>query len=339
MKQNERIYYMDNIKAFLIFLVVIGHVIDLSAYPSDFTRFIYFAIYYFHMPMFIFIMGYFSKNTEKCRDEAFQRYLIPYLVMVILSFLFGKLTGTIDEQSRGLFRIFSPMVGCWFLWATYVWKVLIHDLKKIKGILVLSLAAGLLVGFSHEFGYKFSLSRIVVFLFFFMWGYAMKQEQLDKLRKIPKVIPMIGILISVIVIYYLSVVKYIPVESVLGRLYYRDTNSWEDCIYRMAYYLIASILILACLCLARNKNNKFTVIGESTFYIYFFHLYFVKLIEKYCSNVTLFQENYWCYFGFVLITSIVITYLLSRKFVKELYNKGMGLLWQILTISSLDKEK
>lgn len=58
-----RNYKYDNLKALLIFLVVFGHVLE--SVPGEYRRIIYLTIYTFHMPMFIYISGYFSKTTVK----------------------------------------------------------------------------------------------------------------------------------------------------------------------------------------------------------------------------------------------------------------------------------
>ena len=52
-------------------------------------------IYLFHMPMFAFITGYFTKNTEKARNSAVRNVLVPYifwqLLYIITALLFIRL--------------------------------------------------------------------------------------------------------------------------------------------------------------------------------------------------------------------------------------------------------
>ena len=52
----ERDYQFDNIRLLLIFFVVFGHLLESFAIGSLLYRF----IYSFHMPVFIFINGYFD---------------------------------------------------------------------------------------------------------------------------------------------------------------------------------------------------------------------------------------------------------------------------------------
>ena len=59
---NKR-HFIDNIKVVLIFLVVFGHLIERYIDTSDTLMAIYMFIYIFHMPLFIYISGYLSKNV------------------------------------------------------------------------------------------------------------------------------------------------------------------------------------------------------------------------------------------------------------------------------------
>ncbi|MBD9869281.1 acyltransferase, partial [Enterococcus faecalis] len=50
MENDKRIYKWDNVKLFLIFLVIFGHILDREASPSRLMETINFWIYSFHMP-------------------------------------------------------------------------------------------------------------------------------------------------------------------------------------------------------------------------------------------------------------------------------------------------
>ena len=77
---DTRDYYLDNVKVILIFLVIFGHLVDKFADKNTIYNILYIVIYSFHMPLFIFVSGYFSKNVDKSRENAFVGCLVPYLI-------------------------------------------------------------------------------------------------------------------------------------------------------------------------------------------------------------------------------------------------------------------
>jgi fucose 4-O-acetylase-like acetyltransferase len=329
MEKKQRIYFFDNLKAILILLVVIGHMIDLGSYKSDFIRFTYFFIYYFHMPLFIFITGYFSKNTIKCREQVFDRFFIPYVILVVLSYLQIRFLLPVEEGIPG-FRVLSPPSSLWFILALVIWKYLLHDLVKIRFVLFFSLIGGLLVGFSHEFRSILALGRIGVFTFFFLLGYYTKIEHIERIRKIPKLISAASILVIGYIVYYLSCIKEIKLGNVLCNTHYDDNFSMEGFFYRGVYYIIATVMIIICINLASNKKTIITTVGQRTFTIYYFHMFFVRFIESYGDNITIFKENAGVYFLFVVVSSLLIVGLLNLKCVQTLYDKGVNLIKRLI---------
>ena len=65
MTEKVRDPYFDNAKLLLIFLVIFGHLIQ--PFVEDYSQIedLYYLIYTFHMPGFILISGYFSKNIRR----------------------------------------------------------------------------------------------------------------------------------------------------------------------------------------------------------------------------------------------------------------------------------
>ena len=61
MKQRD--YLFDNYKAFLIILVVVGHFIELTSEDNNLLIAMKWIIFSFHMPAFVFISGYFSRES------------------------------------------------------------------------------------------------------------------------------------------------------------------------------------------------------------------------------------------------------------------------------------
>ena len=87
--QKTRDPFFDNAKFVLITLVVIGHAYTSLRHHSEFVKTAYLLIYSFHMPLFILISGYFTKNYNKAGylQKTIATVLIPYFIFeVIYSF-------------------------------------------------------------------------------------------------------------------------------------------------------------------------------------------------------------------------------------------------------------
>lgn len=81
LKTQNRNYLIDNSKGLLIFLVVLGHSLEFIRKDYEVARLLYVFIYEFHMPVFVFISGYLSKNVEKGRRNAVRNFLTPFFTI------------------------------------------------------------------------------------------------------------------------------------------------------------------------------------------------------------------------------------------------------------------
>ena len=82
MKVKERSPLFDNMKMVLIILVVFGHALEEISLEHEYGI-IRACIYSFHMPVFIFISGYFSGGGAHANAKILLLivgYLISYLI-------------------------------------------------------------------------------------------------------------------------------------------------------------------------------------------------------------------------------------------------------------------
>lgn len=126
MKTKNRNYLIDNSKGLLIFLVVLGHSLEFIRKDYEVARLLYVFIYEFHMPVFVFISGYLSKNVEKGRRNAVRNFLTPFLLFNIIwnlitlvgpLFLRGEFTELPSEQA---FSFFTPGWALWYIFAMFL---------------------------------------------------------------------------------------------------------------------------------------------------------------------------------------------------------------------------
>lgn len=83
MSTKSRNYFLDNYKALLILLVVMGHFIEPCHTNNPVLESLKWIIFSFHMPAFIFISGFFSKRAMSL-EKLIQKLVIPYFVYELL---------------------------------------------------------------------------------------------------------------------------------------------------------------------------------------------------------------------------------------------------------------
>ena len=78
---ESRIAYWDTLKGGLMLLVVLGHFLYNFQEGHKFINYLVDSIYMFHMPVFVFISGYFSKSEHSRSKEALMRLAVAYLLI------------------------------------------------------------------------------------------------------------------------------------------------------------------------------------------------------------------------------------------------------------------
>lgn len=206
--KNGRIYYFDNLKMILILLVVFGHFIEKS--KSDIARSAFLFIYSFHMPLFIFISGYFSrKSIDKKDKNKIINFFSLYLILKIIFFIIDKFI----YKREISFSLFTTDWLEWYLFAMGSWyliSILLKDVNK-KYILIFNIILSLIIGYDKCIGDLYCLSRIIVFYPFFVLGSIISKERMWKFtnNKVMKYIA--AIFFFAIIVLYIRYIKDIEV--------------------------------------------------------------------------------------------------------------------------------
>lgn len=169
---SNRVSYWDNAKGILICLVVFGHF--LYAYQDNLSVYtIVSMIYFFHMPAFILISGYFSKDGKSTTARSIGKLAVAYIIFNTAMMIYAI---TVD---RSLLTLIQPYNSFWYLLALIVWRLTIKSLAKIRGIFAVSVIAALLIGFWSEISNIFALSRVICFFPFFLIGYKLSVDKVN----------------------------------------------------------------------------------------------------------------------------------------------------------------
>ena len=190
---NRRIYRYDNVKALLIFLVVLGHMTTDYVSDAHLVRWTTLWIYSFHMPAFIFISGLVHKHyiteeraasgvkgeTRMRWDKVLGYFLCGYGLKVFLQF-----TRTLMGQHPLWHWIQEPGIP-WYLFVMAEYEMLFYLMgridgkvkpwRMITGAFVLSAA----VGYFPAIDDTFCLSRMINFLPIYMTGYYLDMKKFN----------------------------------------------------------------------------------------------------------------------------------------------------------------
>ncbi|MDM0469065.1 acyltransferase family protein [Clostridium perfringens] len=342
LKTQNRNYLIDNSKGLLIFLVVLGHSLEFIRKDYEVARLLYVFIYEFHMPVFVFISGYLSKNVEKGRRNAVRNFLTPFLLFNIIwnlitlvgpLFLRGEFTELPSEQA---FSFFTPGWALWYIFAMFLWKILLPDLLKFKNIFILSIIAGIFVKLSGEFGSYMALSRTITFAPFFLAGYYSSEEKLKRFRKftrfnilnkVPSIlILIIGVLIALIFVNYSNIAD----EFFWADRSYSNFNIeiFTGILLYIAVYIIGFAFVYVFINLMPENQTFLSKIGKNTLSVYFLHTYFIGSI---LGLTSLMSSNYGKLLA-LIVGSLIVTFILSRDGVARFFNKFLNKFNRLLFI-------
>ena len=273
--KSTRNYLFDNIKAFLILFVIYGHIIERYIHVDNYLMMIYVAIYSFHMPLFVFISGYFTKYSLISKRKAFRHILIPYLILntilqIYMYFISGKL-------------YLNPVMPGWTLWyllSLFFWRYFLKYITIIKNIylnILISIILGISISFIQRNNNILSFSRTISFLPYFLIGYYTEESIITKIMMIPKITSLISIvtLMSLLCFTFLFFSLDFRVLYLTGSFQSYDLAPLTGIALRLLLYLYSFIISIFFINLTPNSNNALSRIGENTAIYYIFHVYLV----------------------------------------------------------------
>ena len=257
----------DNLKCLLIFLVVFGHMLEPQTGGG--VNFLYLNIYSFHMPAFIFVSGWFSRNSTW--KKTVTKVLLPYLVFQVIYLLYAGLP----------VQFYSPYWILWYLFALFVWRLflpLVRLRKPIASVLwPVAVVASLLCGYTDKVGYDFALSRVLVFLPYFLLGYCLAEHReglLDKVRTLPSRILSLGAVLICAGFFYHARFVF-QRQWTFGAFTYEFTGSSPK--IRLLLLGIALLWIWFLLAwMPERPVPLLAAVGRNTLFVYLLHG-FVKL--------------------------------------------------------------
>ena len=283
---QKRLYYFDNVKCVLIILVVVGHILDLTVVADHRMAKAAFAfIYSFHMPLFIFVTGLFTRIEKLTKEKVLHR--VCYFVLLGFAAKLLNLIAPAVYAKPIQFSLLADSNLPWYMFAIAAYYTLAFLLRHFDARIVLgaSLVLGLFVGYDSSIGDFLYLSRIIVFFPFFWLGVMLGPEHVERVsKKVP--FRIVGILV-IALFALVCVLRTADIYAYRGL--FTGRNSFEavssaiagcSWLNRLLAYCVSAMASVGVLALIPHfKCPVFTTVGERTLQIYLLHFPIIMLLK------------------------------------------------------------
>ncbi|MCR5704141.1 MAG: acyltransferase family protein [Eubacterium sp.] len=325
--KEERIYYWDNLKCFLIFLVVFGHVLLPFRMNGICFKKICVFIYFFHMPAFVFISGFFAKNYMK-KDVPDIRKLNGFLILYVAYETLIAVEQTLINGVALDIPLFRPSGSPWYLLTMFMWYLIIPIFAKIKPVfgMIISILMGLGIGFIEYFDAFFAGSRMFVFFPFFLLGFYVNPGIVEKITnwkvKIVAALLLVGSVF--LFLWKWELIKKNELMIYGSSDYYRSPQGpvepWGNLIFRLVWYVIVTLIIFGIMSLIPKKKFSFSYVGSRTLPIYFLHVPIREALMICYRKNMIHLENEYIMIVFQFLLSIGLVAILSGNTLNKFFN-------------------
>ena len=321
-------YWYDNVKAFLIISVVVGHFASGGTgggfgIEGDWVFLLKKFIYVYHMPVFMMVSGRFAKSRINNDDwpKVISKVLVPYITCQIMMLIVCCVAK--DAILAKNFTFLNPLYGMWYMLNVAVYTIFTAKVKDKKWLFAASLAAALLVGFSLSILYG-GFHRMVCYYPFFLFGYYTSGIKFDFCKK-----PWFRVLAVVMFVAFLAYVFLRGSEinySLLSmnKSYWYIGRATKDSVFRVfinavGRYIVAFVFFFIILGIMPTKKTFFSDVGKYSLYVYVLHLYIVILLRNVDTKYGILShiDQNW-QMVLYLFMSVVLCFVLISKPVRKL---------------------
>ena len=313
---EKRIYSFDTLKFLLIFLVLFGHMME-SSRDLSFNSQIYSCIYLFHMPLFIFISGFFSKKRTDMKDFWKSEFtLLETLVVFHLgSLLFKKF---VLHDGLDLADLVIPGFGSWYLLSLIYWRAVLQFLPSkwisskwlLPAAVIISLAGGFV-----PIGGPLSIQRTFTFLPFFLGGYLVKENGWIEKIKVKPWIGAVALACIFVSVFFLngSLGKLgigTQFQSVMmGTYTYFKGSDYisHPLLYRALFLVLSSVT--CCMVLSVIPEKKVPVAtdyGKYTLFLYVYHAFVYRSLFLLFPLLSIEKNTLNLFLGAIVIMAILV---------------------------------
>jgi fucose 4-O-acetylase-like acetyltransferase/poly-gamma-glutamate capsule biosynthesis protein CapA/YwtB (metallophosphatase superfamily)/lysophospholipase L1-like esterase len=325
-KIKKRLYILDNIKGIQIFLVVFAHFLYeyANSEVKSLSNKIVNYIYCFHMPVFVFLSGFLSKSVNSRSFKSIAKLLLIY---IIFNFTHGLILFYYNKYKM---RFNSVNHSYWYLLCLIYWRFSVNYFSNQFFSIFISLIVSILVGFNDRISNVFSLKRTFSFFPYFIIGYKLSKEHLEKMISLSKRFYLFYSTILLFLLYIYESLKILPFIKVKHSMMCNNYENYkEDIKIRIILFINSFLIIIFSIIIFPNKKifllSKF---GKNSLYIYLFHRFITIVISNEFFNKTKYT-NYIVEYS--LIFSIIILLTFGSDFFGKVISESINFIYDNLS--------
>jgi fucose 4-O-acetylase-like acetyltransferase len=274
---RERDAFFDNAKYLAIVLVAVGHAWEPLREGSRSVSALYLLVYTFHMPAFIVVSGYFSRNFDASPGRLRRLVtglVVPYVLFETAYTFFTRWTDRVPDRPVSLL---DPLYLTWFLVALFVWRLTTPLWQRVRHPVPLALAVAMLATLTPSIGDDLDLQRVLQFLPYFVLGLRLKPEHFRLVRRR-------AVRLAALPVFAVALMSaYWAVPRMSGAwFYHRDSAqelgapAWSGPVMTLVTFGCSLVLVGCFLALVPGRRTWFTVLGAGTLYGYLLHGFLVQ---------------------------------------------------------------
>lgn len=271
-----------NLRFLLIVCVFVGNAIEPLIMRMPEMKAIFLWIFTFHMPLFVFITGYFARSNLngaagiRILKQIALQYIIFQTIYSLLDYLVFRVPG-INHS------FFIPYLLLWFLVGHLFWRLMMKMFTRfsISHPLLISIVLGFLVGFLPLQGAWLGISRSVVYLPFFVIGYTFSYERFR--AWLTPFVRYVGVAISMALLVVLYVMSE-PINPIwfMNHMTFHELgwtqSGWLALFNRTVIYLTQIVASAAFLAWVPIRETHLTNLGKRTLYVFLLHGLIIRFV-------------------------------------------------------------
>lgn len=270
------------------------------------------GIYLFHMPLFVMLSGYLTHRQPVAKfKDSMLSLLLTLCTFVFISLVLKALV------YHTLIPLYQPYWTLWYLFCLILWRIAIQIppdvvLNKKAVVLTVSIIASIVTPFI-PLGYVCSFQRFFTFLSFFMIGYYMKRETMQRLRNINIAVPIITLALCLVATASLD--QQLPILKILrGAEHYGQFDESIELVLcsKLLFFVLSLLSSIAIISIIRWTIQFTANEGTKSLTYYLYHGLIIEFVLVPIVHILHIEQSIFVAMAATIIC-VLICYYLSKS--------------------------